>query len=172
MKSRFLFLLAGISFMLTAAAQSDTVRFDRFSVVFPAKPTSVGLGTNMRHQLRLADSSAIFQALQIDMSDQGMDEATVLMMQAEPAFWEQTRDGIVAQLGGDTKLIKDEMLDWKGTKIMQMHLERPSKEGGVNKLTLRMLFLGTHMIQYGHTNRNDKADAALRDAFLASLQIK
>jgi hypothetical protein len=32
--------------------------------------------------------------------------------------------------------------------------------------------LGTHMIQYGHTNRNDKADAAMRDAFLASLQIK
>lgn len=172
MKSRFLFLLAGMTFMLTAAAQSDTVRFDRFSVVFPSKPVSVGLGSNMRHQLRLADSSAIFQALQIDLSDQGLDESTVLMMQAEPAFWEQSRDGIVAQLGGGAKLIKDEMIDWKGTKMMQLHLERPSKEGGVNKLTLRMFYLGTHMIQYGHTNRNDKADLSLRDAFLGSLEIK
>ena len=172
MKKSILLLVVTSLISLGIQAQSDTVRFERFSVVFPVKPVAVGQGSNMRHQLRLADSSAIFQALQIDMSNQGMDESTLTMLQAEQTFWEQTRDGIVAQLGGGAKLIKDEMLDWKGTKIMQMYLERPSKEGGVNKLTLRMFFLGTSMIQYGHTNRNDKADAAMRDAFLASLQIK
>jgi hypothetical protein len=50
-------------------------------------------------------------------------------------------------------------------------LERPAKEGGVNHLTLRMLIVGTYMIQYGHTDRNGKSDARLRDAFLSSLQI-
>lgn len=171
MRSAALFLFVAVFTCSTVSAQADTVRFDRFSVVFPAKPKPEGESTNKRYQLRLADSTALFQALQIDMSEMGLDEATVVAMQAEPAFWEQTRDGIVGQLGNGAKLVKDEMLDWKGTKIMQMHLERPSKEGGVNQLTLRLLFLGTHMIQYGHTNRNGKADLALRDTFLASLQI-
>jgi hypothetical protein len=34
-----------------------------------------------------------------------------------------------------------------------------------------MLIVGTYMIQYGHTDRNGKADVQLRDQFLASLQI-
>jgi len=151
---------------------TDTIHFDGFSLVFPAKPQLEEIGANKRQQLRMADSSAIFQALQIDLSQMGVDEATVIAMQAEPAFWEQTRDGLIAQVGGDTKLIKDEMLDWNGTKMMEMHLEKSSKEGGINQLTLRMFFVGTNMIQYGHTNRNGKADPALRDAFLASLLIK
>jgi hypothetical protein len=74
-------------------------------------------------------------------------------------------------LGSDAKLIKDEMIDYKGAKVMQMHIERLAKEGGVNLLTLRMLIVGTYMIQYGHTDRNGKADVQLRDQFLASLQI-
>jgi hypothetical protein len=51
-------------------------------------------------------------------------------------------------------------------------MERPSKEGGINRLTLRILIVGTYMIQYGHTDRNGKADAQLREAFFSSLQIK
>ncbi|MFM7671046.1 MAG: hypothetical protein ACKO6Q_00435 [Bacteroidota bacterium] len=172
MKHRTLFLMVSLCLTLVSAAQSDTVHFDGFSVVFPAQPKGEDMGSNKRQQLRLADSSAIFQAMQIDMSAMGLDEATMIALKAEPEFWEQTRNGLISQLGGGTKLIKDEMLDWRGTKIMEMHLEKPSKEGGLNQLTLRLFFIGTNMIQYGHTNRNGKADPTLRDAFLASLLIK
>ncbi len=172
MRKHLFFLIGGLFAVLFASAQSDTVRMDRLQLVFPGKAQVDEQGNNKRFQLRLADSSANFMMVSVDMTAMGMDESMVVMMQASPEFWEQTREGMVGQMGGDAKLIKDEMLDWNGTKMMQLQLERPSKEGGVNRLIVRMFFLGTNMIQYGHTNRNDKADAAIREAFLSSLQIK
>jgi len=153
-----------------ASAQSETVKLDRIQLVFPGKVKTDEQGPAKRCLLRLADSTALFQVIQTDLSTMGLDESAAIAMQAEPAFWEQSRDGLVAQMG-DAKLIKDEMLDYKGVKVMQLKLERPSKEGGTNLLTLRMLIVGTYMIQYGHTDRNGKADAGMRDAFLASLQV-
>lgn len=154
-----------------AAAQSDTVKLERIQLVFPGKVKMEEQGPAKRCQLRLADSTALFQVIQTDLGIMGLDETTAIAMQAEPDFWDQNRDGLVAQLG-DAKLIKDEMIDYKGAKVMQLHMERPSKEGGINHLTLRMLIVGTYMIQYGHTNRNGKADPVMRDTFLASLEIK
>jgi hypothetical protein len=171
MKKSILFFVAAMLVSGTLLAQSDTLRLDRIRVVFPGKVQVEEQGPAKRCQLRLADSSALFQVVQVDLSTMGLDESTAIAMQAEQAFWDQSRDGLVAQLGSDAKLIKDEMIDYKGTKVMQMHLERPAKEGGVNRLTLRMLIVGTYMIQYGHTDRNGKADVQLRDQFLASLQI-
>lgn len=171
MKKSLLFLL--ITSLITggAYAQSDTLRLDRVRVVFPGKAQVEEQGPAKRCQLRLADSSANFQVISIDLSTMGLDETTAIAMQAEEAFWDQSRDGIVAQLGADAKLIKDEMIDYKGAKVMQMLIDRPSKEGGVSRLTLRMLIVGTYMIQYGHTDRNGKADVQLRDQFLSSLKI-
>ena len=171
MKKSILFFVATMLVSGTLLAQSDTLRLDRIRVVFPGKVQVEEQGPAKRCQLRLADSSANFQVISIDLSTMGLDETTAIAMQAEEAFWDQSRDGLVAQLGSDAKLIKDEMIDYKGSKVMQMHIERPAKEGGVNLLTLRMLIVGTYMIQYGHTDRNGKADVQLRDQFLASLQI-
>ncbi|MFN4893562.1 MAG: hypothetical protein ACK5G0_07365 [Bacteroidota bacterium] len=171
MKKSILLSLVAVFVSGILLAQSDTAKLDRVQVVFPGKFKIEDMGQQKRCQLRLADSSALFQVVQVDLSAMGLDESTAIAMQAEPAFWEQSRDGLVAQMGADAKLIKDEMLDYKGTKVMQMQLERPAKEGGVNLLTLRMLIVGTYMIQYGHTDRNGKADVQLRDQFLASLQI-
>lgn len=161
----FLFLI-----VFQATAQSDTVKLDAIRLVFPGKVTVEEQGPAKRSQLRLADSTANFQVIQTDLSSMGLDESTAVAMQAEPAFWEQTRDGLVAQLG-DAKLIKDEMLDHKGRKVLQLLMERPSKEGGMNRLTLRIMIVGTFMIQYGHTDRNGKSDPNLRDAFFASLEF-
>jgi hypothetical protein len=171
MKKSILFLVVTMLVSGTLLAQSDTLRLDRIRVVFPGKVQVEEQGPAKRCQLRLADSSANFQVISIDLSTMGLDETTAIAMQAEQAFWDQSRDGLIAQLGSDAKLIKDEMIDYKGSKVMQMHIERPAKEGGVNRLTLRMLIVGTYMIQYGHTDRNGKADVQLRDQFLASLQI-
>ena len=171
MKKSILFLLITSLSTVGAYAQSDTLRLDRIRVVFPGKVQVEEQGPAKRCQLRLADSSANFQVISIDLSTMGLDESTAIAMQAEEAFWDQSRDGLVAQLGSDAKLIKDEMIDYKGAKVMQMLIERPVKEGGVNRLTLRMLIVGTYMIQYGHTDRTGKADAQLRDRFLASLQV-
>ena len=170
MKSIVLSLLFGAVTFFQAAAQTDTVKLERIQLVFPAKVTLEDQGAAKRCQLRLADSTANFLLIQTDLSTMGLDEATAIAMQGEPEFWEQTRTGLVAQMG-DAKLIKDEMLDYKGTKVMQMELERPSKEGGINRLTLRTLIVGTYMIQYGHTDRNGKANAQVREAFFSSLQI-
>jgi|GEM_PF-598024 hypothetical protein len=172
MKKSILFFVVTMLVSGTLLAQSDTLRLDRIRVVFPGKVQVEEQGPAKRCQLRLADSSANFQVISIDLSTMGLDETTAIAMQAEQAFWDQSRDGIIAQLGSDAKLIKDEMIDYKGAKVMQMQIERPSKDaGGVNLLTLRMLIVGTYMIQYGHTDRNGKADVQLRDQFLASLQI-
>lgn len=171
MKKSILFLVMTTLISLGIQAQSDTLRLDRIRVVFPGKVQVEEQGPAKRCQLRLADSSANFQVIQIDLSTMGLDESTAIAMQAEQGFWDQSRDGIVAQMGSDAKLIKDEMIDYKGAKVMQMQIERPSKEGGVNLLTLRMLIVGTYMVQYGHTDRNGKADGQLRDQFLASLQV-
>ncbi len=171
MKKSMLFLVITTLISLGMQAQSDTLRLDRIRVVFPGKVQVEEQGPAKRCQLRLADSSANFQVIQIDLSTMGLDESTAIAMQAEQGFWDQSRDGIVAQMGSDAKLIKDEMIDYKGAKVMQMLIERPVKEGGVNRLTLRMLIVGTYMIQYGHTDRTGKADAQLRDRFLASLQV-
>jgi len=172
MKKSMLFLVVTTLISLGLQAQSDTLRLERIRVVFPGKVQVEEQGPAKRCQLRLADSSALFQVVQVDLSTMGLDESTAIAMQAEQAFWDQSRDGLVAQLGSDAKLIKDEMIDYKGAKVMQMQIERPSKEGGgVNLLTLRMLIVGTYMIQYGHTDRTGKADAQLRDQFLASLQV-
>jgi uncharacterized protein YqfA (UPF0365 family) len=171
MKKSILFFVATMLVSGTLLAQSDTLRLDRIRVVFPGKVQVEEQGPAKRCQLRLADSSANFQVISIDLSTMGLDETTAIAMQAEQAFWDQSRDGLIAQLGSDAKLIKDEMIDYKGAKVMQMHIERLAKEGGVNLLTLRMLIVGTYMIQYGHTDRNGKADVQLRDQFLASLQI-
>ncbi|MBM3431651.1 MAG: hypothetical protein FJX92_01430 [Bacteroidetes bacterium] len=168
MKSIVLSVLFSAVTFFQAGAQADTVKLERIQLIFPGKITMEEQGPTKRCQLRLADSTANFQVIQTDLSAMGLDETTAIAMQAEPEFWEQTRNGLVAQMG-DSKLIKDEMLDYKGVKMMQMEMERPSKEGGVNRLTLRTLIVGTYMIQYGHTNRNDKADVAVRDAFLSSL---
>ncbi len=170
MKSIVLILSCSLLGVFQSAAQSDTVKLDRIKLVFPGKVTTDEQGPAKRCQLRLADSTANFQVIQTDLSAMGLDEATAIAMQAEPAFWEQTRDGLVAQLG-DAKLIKDEMLEYKGTKVMQLQMERPSKEGGINRLTLRILLVGTYMIQYGHTDRNGKSNPSLRDAFFNSLQF-
>jgi hypothetical protein len=170
MKSSTLFIIACVLGSSVAKAQSDTVKIDRVQVVFPGKVKLEEEGAAKRCQLRLGDSTANFQVISIDMSSMGVDESMALAMQGEPSFWEQSRDGIVAQLGTEAKLIKDEMIDYKGMKVMQMHLERPSKENGINRLTLRMLIVGTYMVQYGHTDRNGKSDPKLRDAFLSSLQ--
>lgn len=171
MKSIVLSLLFSAVTFFQAGAQADTVKLERIQLVFPGKVTLEEQGPAKRCQLRLADSTANFQVIQTDLSAMGLDESTAIAMQAEPAFWEQTRDGMVAQLG-DAKLIKDEMIDYKGANVMQLQMERPSKEGGINRLTLRILIVGTYMIQYGHTDRNGKADAQLREAFFSSLQIK
>jgi hypothetical protein len=171
MRKHLFFLIGGLFAVAFASAQSDTIRFERLQLVFPGKAQVDEQGPAKRCQLRLADSTANFTVIQTDLSAMGLDESTAIAMQAEPAFWEQTRDGMVAQLG-DAKLIKDEMIDYKGANVMQLQMERPSKEGGINRLTLRILIVGTYMIQYGHTDRNGKADAQLREAFFSSLQIK
>lgn len=170
MKSNATILSIFLFTAFQATAQSDTIKFERIRLVFPGKVTTDEQGPAKRSQLRLADSTANFQVIQTDLSSMGLDESTAIAMQAEPDFWEQSRDGLMAQLG-DAKLIKDEMLDYKGTKVMQLLMERPSKEGGMNRLTLRILLVGTYMIQYGHTDRNGKSDPILRDAFFASLQF-
>lgn len=170
MRSFALFLSLTLLTTFQSVAQSDTVKLERIQLVFPGKVKIDEQGPAKRCQLRLADSTANFQVIQTDLSSMGLDEATAIAMQAEPAFWDQTRDGMVAQLG-DAKLIKDEMLEYKGTKVMELLMERPSKEGGINRLTLRILIVGTYMVQYGHTDRNGKSDASMRDAFFASLQI-
>lgn len=172
MKKSILLVAVTAFFACSVKAQSDTLTLERISVIFPQKAQFENKEPAKLYQLKLADSSANFQVVQVDLSNMGLDESTAIAMQAEPAFWEQSKEGLIAQMGADAKLIKDEFLDWNGTKILQLQLDRPSKEGNLNRLTLRMLIVGTYMIQYGHTDRNGKADSQVRDAFLASLKIK
>ena len=172
MNIRLLCIAASLLFTFGASAQSDTVKVDRISLIFPSKPQFEDGEPAKIYRLKLADSSANFQLAVIDLSAMGLDESTAIAMQAEPSFWDQSRSGILEQMGEEAKLIKDEFLDWNGTKVLQMQVDRPSKEGPVSRLTLRMLIVGTYMVQYGYTDRNGKADGQVRDQFLSSLTIK
>ena len=83
-----------------------------------------------------------------------------------PALFELTEDNNLSDLIEYADGFAD------NANLETLRIERPSKEGGgVKLLTLRMLIVGTYMIQYGHTDRTGKADAQLRDRFLASLQV-
>ena len=86
MKKSILFFVATMLVSGTLLAQSDTLRLDRIRVVFPGKVQVEEQGPAKRCQLRLADSSANFQVISIDLSTMGLDETTAIAMQPKRPF--------------------------------------------------------------------------------------
>ncbi|MCA6491006.1 MAG: hypothetical protein IM551_13335, partial [Chitinophagaceae bacterium] len=97
---------------LAVMAQETKIQLtEKVSIVFPEQPTSRNVqDINVQHTVKLADSTANFYALAINLEkSSGMTAEVLGAAQQESSFWEQLERSFVAQVSSDASVLSSEL---------------------------------------------------------------
>lgn len=169
-------LAAAILLTTTAFTQSTWEKItltEKVQISFPAKPVEASPANGQKSFiLKQADSTANYIVAVSDLQVMmGIDAATLETEMEKEESWEQAKNGFVASMGADAKLIKDEMTTVKGTRALKLVLERKNDKGGINTLTVLIFVNGTHSLNVMFNNRGGKADKKAEETFFNSIEI-
>lgn len=145
---------------------------EKVSISFPEKPATRDIqGIASVHTLRLADSSANFNAVVSNLEKSNGLSADVLeSAQLEPSFWDQAEAGFVAQLGPDAKVLSKQVKQISGKQVLNLVVST-ERNGKKSELTAYIFVQGVYSINIVYTKRTDSASAEAKNKFFSSLQI-
>ncbi|HMP91527.1 MAG TPA: hypothetical protein PKD90_01545 [Phnomibacter sp.] len=169
----FLVLTSVIAIGQPAGSQPATIQLaEGVSIQFPTQPERRDMGPATLYTLRLADSTANFNAIVSDLQKgNGLDAETLEAAKLDPVFWEQTEQAFLASLGPNAKLKESKRKTVSNSEALELTIER-AQDGKVSTLLVLIFTHGVYSFNVVYTNRNGQGSPALQDAFFSSIQIK
>ena len=145
---------------------------EKVSVVFPEKPATQNMeDIGVQYTLKLADSSANFYALAINLEkSSGMTADVLEAAQQESAFWEQLEQSFVAQVSSDASVLSSEVKQMNGKQVLHLIISG-TRNGTKLEITVYILIDGVYTVNIFHMKRSEEAPADLKNKYFASLQV-
>jgi hypothetical protein len=169
------FIVPLILILLPFAVKSQETKIqltEKASVVFPEKPTTINMqDIGTQHTLKLADSSANFYALAINLEKgSGMTEDVLEAAQQESSFWEQVEQSFVAQVGSDASVLSSEIKQIGNRQVLHLIVSGTRNEKKL-EITVYIFIDGVHSVNIIYQKRSEDASVELKNKYFSSLQI-
>ena len=169
----FIIRLILVFFPFAAMSQETKIQLtEKVSISFPEKPTVRDMqGISIQHTVRLADSTANFYAVAINLEkSNGMSASMLETAQQDPSFWEQAEKSFVAQLGSDAEVSFSEVKEIGEKQILHLVVSA-TRNGKKSEMTVYVFVEGVHTINIVHQKRSQDALVELKNKYFGSLQI-
>lgn len=154
----------------SVAQESKQSLTEKITVVFPSEPVKRETGPATSYTLRLADSTANFNAMVVDLEKaNGLTVEALSMAMLDPGFWDQIEQGMMMQMGKDAKVLSRETKKVGQNEARELVIERPNPTGGMSKITVWVIIEGKYSINVLHNDKTGKADQAMKSKYFASV---
>ncbi|MCA6471273.1 MAG: hypothetical protein ACK5RI_10085 [Bacteroidota bacterium] len=158
---------------LAVMAQETKIQLtEKVSIVFPEQPTSRNVqDINVQHTVKLADSTANFYALAINLEkSSGMTAEVLEAAQQESSFWEQLERSFVAQVSSDASVLSSELKQINERQVLHL-LISGTRSGKKIEITAYIFIDGIFAVNVVHQKRDEGASVELKNRFFKSLQL-
>lgn len=173
MRNSFIIPLILILFPFAVKSQETKIQLTgKASVIFPEKPNTTNMqDIGTQHTVKLADSTANFYALAINLEkSSGMTADVLEAAQQESLFWEQLEQSFVAQVGSDASVLSSEIKQIGNRQVLHLIVNGMRNEKKV-EITVYIFIDGVYTINIIHQKRTEEASVELKNKYFSSLQI-